>query len=113
VFSASGDRDHSKRVEMARAAASAEQIVVSDFHPRSEDPASIRAELMQALKNESHKVTEIADPTAAIRHAVIQAESGSAVIWCGPGSLKYREIAGEKIEFDPAGAVLAALEEWQ
>lgn len=112
VFSASGDRDHTKRADMAQAAASADQLVVSDFHPRSEDPESIRQELMSAIRSVSHKVSEIAEPSAAIRYAVLQSQSGAAVIWCGPGSLRYREVAGEKIPFDPIAAATAALEEW-
>lgn len=111
VFSASGDRDHSKRPEMARAASLADYVVVTDFHPRSESPAEIRAELGVVLSDLGTKFDDVADPTNAIRQAIIVAEPSAAVLWCGPGHLKYREVGGKKLPFDPEAAIRAALEE--
>lgn len=111
VFSASGDRDHSKRPDMARAAATADLAVVTDFHPRSEDPASIRAELAAVLTAVSANFKNIADPSTAIAEAIRLSARDSAVLWCGPGHLNYREVSGEKIPFDPVLTIRTALEE--
>ena len=32
--------------------------------------------------------------------AAVEFAAGRAVLWCGPGALKYREIAGMKVPFD-------------
>lgn len=111
IFSASGDRDHSKRPEMSTAASSANLVVVTDFHPRSEDPGSIRSELTAQLKLLDAEFTDIADPGQAIAEAVKLTPNEGVVLWCGPGHLKYREVSGAKLPFDPAAEVARALEE--
>lgn len=109
VFSASGDRDHSKRPAMATAAASADHVVVSDYHPRSEDPSVIRAELCTELDRLGASFEQIAEPSEAIAKAISLADAETAVLWCGPGHLKYREVGGKKLPFDPEAAVRAGL----
>ena len=105
VLAASGDRDAGKRPEMALAAVKyAKKIIVTDQHPRSEDPAEIRRSLMvEASKFLSQDALfEVSDPAGAIAKAVeITGESG-AILWCGPGHLTYREINGEKVPFNAA-----------
>ena len=103
VLGASGDRDAGKRIEMGRAAAKfASHIVVTDQHPRGEDPASIRAALMTGIletRPESF-ISEIDDPALAVSTAVDLVGVGGAILWCGPGHLKYREVMGKKLPFD-------------
>jgi UDP-N-acetylmuramoyl-L-alanyl-D-glutamate--2,6-diaminopimelate ligase len=103
VLGASGDRDPGKRIEMGRAAAKfASHIVVTDQHPRGEDPASIRAALITGIletRPESF-ISEIDDPALAVSTAVDLVGVGGAILWCGPGHLKYREVKGEKLPFD-------------
>ena len=53
VFGADGDRDTTKRGEMgAIAARGADALVITDFHPRWEDPAAIRAALIAGARHE-------------------------------------------------------------
>lgn len=100
VLAASGDRDRGKRAEMGLAAAKyASRIIVTDQHPRSEDPAVIRADL-KSLILDFVELEEVSDPALAIARAVEITDPGGAILWCGPGHLKYREIAGSKIMFD-------------
>lgn len=109
LLAASGDRDSGKRTEMARAAAThATKIIVTDQHPRSEDPALIRQALIAGLSG-FENYEEIADPALAIRRAIEVTEPGGAVLWCGPGHLKYREVKGEKLEFDAVAIAREAL----
>lgn len=112
VLSASGDRDPGKRTEMGLAGGSfAATVVVTDQHPRSEDPAVIRKAVLDGVlqKLSRANVFEVAMPAEAIAKAVDLTESGEAILWCGPGHLKYREVKGVKIPFDAFEATKAAL----
>jgi len=100
ILAASGDRDKGKREQMALAAAEfASKIIITDQHPRSEDPAAIRADLRAAIEDFAD-LREVADPAMAVARAVEITNSGGAILWCGPGHLKYREVAGSKVKFD-------------
>ncbi len=100
VLGASGNRDRGKRAEMALAAAPADLLVITDQHPRDEDPAEIRSQLVAAAKDSGIEYIEVPDPAEAIARAVAATGPEGAILWCGPGHLKYREIAGKKVAFD-------------
>jgi UDP-N-acetylmuramoyl-L-alanyl-D-glutamate--2,6-diaminopimelate ligase len=102
ILGASGNRDQGKRFEMGIAGASADLLIVTDQHPRDEDPATIRHALVTAAatKLDAGRILEIPDPAEAIALAVANTDSDSAVLWCGPGHLTYREIRGQKVPFD-------------
>lgn len=109
ILAASGDRDRGKRAEMALAAAEyANRIIVTDQHPRSEDPAQIRADLIAAIPQFA-ALEEIANPALAVARAVEITNLGGAILWCGPGHLKYREVAGSKVFFDAVSEARGAL----
>ena len=110
VLAASGDRDSGKRPQMAASAAKyANKIVVTDQHPRSEDPAVIRRDLIAGL-GDFNDYVEMADPQNAIEAAIALTPKSGAILWCGPGHLKYREIAGKKVSFDAIEIARKALE---
>lgn len=109
VLGASGNRDQGKRSEMALACEGAKAIIITDQHPRDEDPRTIRQALITAAGQLGVEVVEVPDPAQAIAEAISIAD-GAAVLWCGPGQLKYREIAGKKIEFDAIATARAAVE---
>jgi UDP-N-acetylmuramoyl-L-alanyl-D-glutamate--2,6-diaminopimelate ligase len=102
VLGASGNRDQGKRAEMGLAGADADLLIITDQHPRDEDPASIRHALLTAAatKLEAGRILEIPDPAQAIKRAISETDADSAVLWCGPGHLTYREIRGVKVPFD-------------
>jgi UDP-N-acetylmuramoyl-L-alanyl-D-glutamate--2,6-diaminopimelate ligase len=54
----------------------------------------------QGLRSLGKSFVEIADPGQAIAAAIASTPRDEAVLWCGPGHLKYREISGQKIAFD-------------
>ncbi|MBD3784534.1 MAG: UDP-N-acetylmuramoyl-L-alanyl-D-glutamate--2,6-diaminopimelate ligase, partial [Micrococcales bacterium] len=76
VTGAGGDRDRDKRHAMGAAAAEvADLVVVTDDNPRSEDPAGIRAAVLEgvdAVRREGRavRVREVGDRRRAIREAV-------------------------------------------
>lgn len=102
IFGASGNRDAGKRPEMAEAASRANYVVVTDQHPRDEDPGAIRAVLSARLNELGSDFIETADPLIACQQAISKTPKGGAVLWCGPGQLNYREVAGVKQPFSAA-----------
>jgi UDP-N-acetylmuramoyl-L-alanyl-D-glutamate--2,6-diaminopimelate ligase len=115
VFGADGDRDATKRHEMARVAAQGSDIlVITDHHPRFEDAASIRATLLEGAKlaeNQPQETFEVSPPEAAIRKAVSVAQEGDSILWAGPGHQDYRDIRGERTPYSARDEARAALRE--
>jgi UDP-N-acetylmuramoyl-L-alanyl-D-glutamate--2,6-diaminopimelate ligase len=114
VFGADGDRDASKRPDMARVAArGSDALVVTDHHPRFEDPASIRKTLVDAARIERPELElyEVSPPEAAIRKAVSIAKLGDANYWAGPGHQDYRDIRGVRTPYSARAEARAALRE--
>lgn len=112
VFGADGDRDTTKRLDMgAIAARGAEAVVVTDFHSRFEDPAAIRASLLQGASRAvpGGELYEVADPKAAFRKALSLAGEGDAVLYAGPGHEDYREVSGIKLPYSARDDVHLAL----
>jgi len=109
VLGASGNRDRAKQPEMVAGTRGAQLLIVTDQHPRDEDPGQIRSELVAAAKTLGANFVEIADPASAIAEAVSQTEPEGAILWCGPGHLKYREVAGAKVFFDAIETARGAL----
>jgi len=87
VFGAGGDRDSGKRPEMGRVAASrADVAIVTDDNPRGEDPAEIRAAVMQgAVLAGGPGAREIADRREAIAAAIGEAGRDDIVLVAGKG----------------------------
>ncbi len=70
LFGADGDRDTTKRAEMgAIAARGADVVVITDFHPRWEDPAAIRAALIAGARDAvpEREIHEIARPARGVQ----------------------------------------------
>ncbi|MHC2185250.1 UDP-N-acetylmuramoyl-L-alanyl-D-glutamate--2,6-diaminopimelate ligase [Rathayibacter agropyri] len=114
VFGADGDRDALKRPAMAEAAVTGSDIlVVTDHHPRFEDPVAIRRTLIDAAlaaRPDAH-VHEVDDPKRAIRVAVSLAREGDAILWAGPGHQNYRDVLGVRTPYSARAEARAALRE--
>jgi UDP-N-acetylmuramoyl-L-alanyl-D-glutamate--2,6-diaminopimelate ligase len=114
LFGADGDRDASKRPEMARvAAAGCDLLVITDHHPRFENPASIRKTLVEEAKSfrPELEIHEVSPPEAAIRLAVSLVQPGDAILWAGPGHQDYRDIEGVRTPYSARAEARAALKE--
>jgi UDP-N-acetylmuramoyl-L-alanyl-D-glutamate--2,6-diaminopimelate ligase len=114
VFGADGDRDASKRPAMARVAAErSDVLVITDHHPRFEDAASIRAELLKAAlaSKPSGEIYEVSPPEAAIVKAVSLAKPGDAILWAGPGHQDYRDIRGVRTPYSARALAREALKD--
>ncbi|MET3636363.1 UDP-N-acetylmuramoyl-L-alanyl-D-glutamate--2,6-diaminopimelate ligase [Curtobacterium oceanosedimentum] len=114
LFGADGDRDTTKRGDMARvAAAGSDILVVTDHHPRFEDAASIRKTLVDAAREAypDHETYEVSPPEAAIRKAVSLLGEGDSILWAGPGHQDYRDIAGVRTPYSARDEARQALRE--
>jgi UDP-N-acetylmuramoyl-L-alanyl-D-glutamate--2,6-diaminopimelate ligase len=114
VFGADGDRDASKRHEMARVAAEGSDVlVITDHHPRFENAASIRATLMEGALLAEHQpeLYEVSPPEQAIRKAVSLAKEGDSILWAGPGHQDYRDIEGVRTPYSARHEARLALAE--
>jgi UDP-N-acetylmuramoyl-L-alanyl-D-glutamate--2,6-diaminopimelate ligase len=106
IFGAGGDRDAGKRPLMgAIAAENADDVIVTDDNPRSENPATIRAAILAAAKGAS----EIGDRAEAIRAGIAALQPGDALLIAGKGH-EIGQIVGDKtLPFSDHEAVAAAL----
>jgi UDP-N-acetylmuramoyl-L-alanyl-D-glutamate--2,6-diaminopimelate ligase len=108
VFGCGGDRDRGKRPIMGEIACRlADQVIVTDDNPRSEEPAAIRAEIMTAASC----AVEIGDRAAAIREAVGMLKSGDTLIVAGKGHEEGQTIGSVTLPFSDHAEVRKALEE--
>ncbi len=102
VVGCGGDRDRTKRPEMAQIAAEgSDKVVLTSDNPRTEDPDSILDEMEAGLSpvQLSH-VVRITDRRQAIRTACMMAQEGDIVLVAGKGHEKYQEVNGVRSHFD-------------
>jgi UDP-N-acetylmuramoyl-L-alanyl-D-glutamate--2,6-diaminopimelate ligase len=106
VFGAGGDRDRDKRPQMGAIAAELADIaIVTDDNPRSEVPASIRAEIRAGAKG----LREIGDRREAIGAAAAMLRKGDVLVVAGKGH-EQDQIVGAIIHpFDDVAETAAAL----
>jgi UDP-N-acetylmuramoyl-L-alanyl-D-glutamate--2,6-diaminopimelate ligase len=111
VFGAGGDRDRGKRPLMGRAAVElADLVIVTSDNPRSEDPVTIIADVLQGTGVD---VEMDPDRRAAIARAIGLAEPGDVVVIAGKGHEQGQEIAGVVHPFDDRAVAREALAELQ
>lgn len=102
VVGAGGDRDKTKRPEMAEAACRySDQVILTSDNPRSEEPEAIIQDMWTGVKEaDRERVRRITDRKEAIREAVSMAVSGDIILVAGKGHENYQEIKGIKHHFD-------------
>lgn len=109
VFGACGDRDKLKRPIMGKIAGKlADQIIVTDEESYSEDPAGIRAEVIEGVlkaRGGEKKMQEIGDRREAITTAMTSAKKGDLILITGLGHEQYRIENGKRIKWNDADVV--------
>jgi UDP-N-acetylmuramoyl-L-alanyl-D-glutamate--2,6-diaminopimelate ligase len=102
VVGCGGDRDKTKRPEMAQIACKgSDKLVLTSDNPRTEKPDSILDDMEAGLTAEqlSHTV-RITDRRQAIRTACMMAREGDIILIAGKGHEKYQEVNGVRSHFD-------------
>jgi UDP-N-acetylmuramoyl-L-alanyl-D-glutamate--2,6-diaminopimelate ligase len=108
VFGCGGDRDKGKRPEMGKVAVDkADLAIVTDDNPRSENPASIRGEILRGAPG----AVEIGDRAAAIAEAVAGLRHGDVLLVAGKGHETGQTVGATVIPFSDHDAVQAALKQ--
>lgn len=108
VFGAGGDRDPTKRAKMGAIAAKlADRIIVTDDNPRSEDPATIRAAILNGVPG----AREIGDRETAIRTAIGELSAGDILLIAGKGHETGQIVGDQVLPFDEAQIVQDILRE--
>jgi UDP-N-acetylmuramoyl-L-alanyl-D-glutamate--2,6-diaminopimelate ligase len=93
LFGCGGDRDAGKRPVMGGIAARfADDVIVTDDNPRSENPADIRRQTMEGCPD-PHEVGDRAD---AIRYGVAMLALGDILVVAGKGH-ESGQIVGDKV----------------
>lgn len=112
VVGAGGDRDRTKRPEMAAIAAEGStRVILTSDNPRTENPEDILNEMEAGISPEFKKKTlRITDRREAIRTAVMLAGPGDVILIAGKGHENYQEIKGVKYHFDDREELIKAFE---
>jgi UDP-N-acetylmuramoyl-L-alanyl-D-glutamate--2,6-diaminopimelate ligase len=113
VFGAGGDRDPGKRPLMGQAAARlADEVIVTNDNPRTEDPAKIADAVAKGVEENAgfglRWKIEL-DRRQAIREAIGIAAPGDVVVIAGKGHEDYQILGTEKIHFDDREETRAAV----
>lgn len=97
IVGAGGDRDRGKRPLMGAAAArGADIVIVTDDNPRTEDPASIRREVLAGCAD----AEEIGDRAKAIARGVAMLRKGDVLLIAGKGHETGQIVGKETLPFD-------------
>lgn len=102
IVGAGGDRDKTKRPEMAfEAAIASDKVILTSDNPRSEDPEVIISEMLIGVPaNKTSHVLAITNRKEAIRTACMMAKPGDIILIAGKGHEDYQEVKGVKHHFD-------------
>ncbi len=108
VFGCGGDRDAGKRPLMGEIASQfADEVIVTDDNPRSEEPAKIRAAIIANIPKEK-PCKEVADRKEAIYLAIKELKAGDILVIAGKGHEKTQIIGDKKLPFDDAEVAKSA-----
>lgn len=106
LFGCGGDRDKSKRQIMGEISAKmADNVIVTDDNPRSEDPNIIRKEILKGAPN----AIEIAGRRQAINQSIAELVPGDVLVVAGKGHEEYQVIGTIKYRFSDAEEIKKAI----
>ena len=102
VFGCGGDRDRSKRPQMAAIAEEhSDFIVITDDNPRTEDPKQIIADMLKGLKKkEMDHYTVIHDRAESFKYAIHKAKPGDLILIAGKGHETSQTLKDKTIHFN-------------
>jgi UDP-N-acetylmuramoyl-L-alanyl-D-glutamate--2,6-diaminopimelate ligase len=110
LFGCGGDRDKTKRPEMARIAQKfSDRIFVTSDNSRSEKTADIMNDIKAGMDTAGRaKSLFIEDREQAIRAAIMMAQEGATILLAGKGHETYQINENGKVHFDEREIVMDA-----
>jgi UDP-N-acetylmuramoyl-L-alanyl-D-glutamate--2,6-diaminopimelate ligase len=107
VFGCGGDRDRDKRRVMGKIACDiADKVIITEDNPRTEEPSSIRKEILQGCNS---RAIEVQGRKNAIEYVMEKLMPGDNLVIAGKGHEDYQIIGTEKIKFSDIEVVKAWL----
>lgn len=111
VFGCGGDRDRGKRPIMGRIAeAGADEVVLTDDNPRSEDPETITRDILAGMQM-PERVRIIHERASAIAEALHASTSEDVLLIAGKGHETVQIVGARQLAFNDGEHVLALLRE--
>jgi UDP-N-acetylmuramoyl-L-alanyl-D-glutamate--2,6-diaminopimelate ligase len=108
VFGCGGDRDRGKRPQMGAVAVRlADQVILTDDNPRSEDGDAIIADILAGVGAAAARVER--DRRAAIDAAICASRPGDLVLVAGKGHESVQIVGSARLPFSDQQVVRAAL----
>jgi len=109
VFGCGGDRDRGKRPQMgAIAERLADQVILTDDNPRTEDADAIIAEIRAGMSSEP---VVARDRRGAIAQAIAQASADDIVLVAGKGHEAYQQVGTTRLPYSDRDTVRELLGE--
>ena len=108
LFGCGGNRDKTKRPEMAQIAAKySDKVIVTSDNPRFEEAEAIIEDIKAGFTaKESARTLFITDRREAIKAAILMSKDGSIILVAGKGHEDYQDIKGVKHHFDDKEVIL-------
>lgn len=102
VVGCGGDRDKTKRPEMAKIATEKSNLtLLTSDNPRTENPEEILNDMESGIEAQNaNKYLRISDRAQAIKTACMMAKAGDILLVAGKGHETYQEINGVRHHFD-------------
>jgi UDP-N-acetylmuramoyl-L-alanyl-D-glutamate--2,6-diaminopimelate ligase len=102
VVGCGGNRDKTKRPEMAAIAAEmSDKLILTSDNPRNENPEDILDDMQKGIEPQwKNRTLRISSREEAIRTACMMAKKGDIILVAGKGHEKYQEIKGVRHHFD-------------
>lgn len=111
LFGCGGDRDRTKRPKMGKIAAdNADFVIITSDNPRTEEPATIIADILPGLEGSSTPHVTVENRVEAIHYAIDHAQKGDVIVLAGKGHEDYQEINHVKHHLDEREVVAEYLE---
>ncbi len=110
IVGAGGDRDKTKRPEMASIACKySDKIILTSDNPRTENPVDILSDMEKGVDVVSRKKTlVINERREAIKTASMLAAPGDIILIAGKGHETYQEVMGVRHHFDDKEEIMKA-----
>jgi UDP-N-acetylmuramoyl-L-alanyl-D-glutamate--2,6-diaminopimelate ligase len=111
VFGCGGDRDSSKRPQMAKVASKyCDFVIITSDNPRTENPSEIISQIKNGfLEVNFDKFIEIESRQTAVKHSVEMLQKNDILIIAGKGHENYQIIGTTKYDYNDRDEVIKNL----